>query len=105
MGIAGHLFIMGKMALVAISQPLAGVLKLSRLRMTSSTGDSIVGCGLIFPLTYQGDYLPGHLLSLSACLAVAVETEPSDPFHPPGDLRVNREMALHAGLIFRRQSG
>ena len=55
MGIARHFFIMGKVALTAISRLLSIVVKGRRLWMTGRAGYSGMGRGIIFFPIYQGD--------------------------------------------------
>ena len=56
---------------------------------------------MVFLCIYEGNYLLGYFLGLAACLAVAMETQRSNPLIPLRVFGISGSMTLHAGLVFR----
>jgi hypothetical protein len=101
MGIVGHFFIMGKVALPAIPGHLIMVVKGGGFRMTDRAGHSGVRSLIIFFHIYQRDTLFRHLLGLGPLTGMAVETEPGNHSFIFWTFRFSLEVAGYAAKVLR----
>jgi hypothetical protein len=102
MGVVGHFFVMGKMAIATVAHHLRRVRELSGAGMTDCAGGLGMGRGRIILFIDQRDLQTRQLLSFGPGLRMAVKTEFLNLVRALRIFEVDPAMAGHASLILTR---